>query len=145
MKNIISVFIFLSLFVMMGELSISATTVTTTTTITVTRADPGGSPPFASCPMPGIGCTLQTTITTTTTTPITIDQVSGKRVINANVGPVVGKIGSVQFSVSDRSLVFPSGVTLTIIHSDEYPQLVNTVIPLAGITTDSNGDYSVIF
>jgi hypothetical protein len=145
MKNIISVFIFLSFFVMMSELSFSATTITTTTTITVTRADPGGSPPFKDCPFPGTGCTLQTTTTTTTTTPITIDQVSGMWVINANVGPIVGKIGTVQFSVIDRSLVFPTGATLTIIHSDEYPQLDNTVIPLAGIATDSNGNYSVAF
>ncbi len=135
----------MSLFIMMSELALSVTTTTTTQTVEVTREDPGGSPPFSNCPFKGVGCTLRSTTTTTTTTPIIPSPNEGYFVLNANVGPIVGQIGTNQFSVSDRSLEFPIGTFLTIIHSDEYPQLDNTVIPLAGITTNSTGDYTVTF
>ncbi|HRP02789.1 MAG TPA: hypothetical protein PLE30_09100 [Candidatus Kapabacteria bacterium] len=135
----------LSLLIMMSGVLFSKTTVTTTTTITVTRADPGGSPPFTSCPFAGVGCTIQTTVTTTTTTPIIMDNATGDWVINANTGPMIGQVGSNQFVLSDRSLVFPNGTTLTILHSDEYPRLDNTVISIAGILASSLGNYTVRF
>lgn len=127
----------------------SETKIKSTTTVTVVRKDPGGPGAPSDCPDQGSGCTLSREVEIENAAIITSNPIGPGYILTGNIGTLEGEVirsgNPVTFNSTDKIITFPSGTNIQITVCTEYPSLVNQVIPVGGITTDSSGNFTVQF
>lgn len=127
----------------------AATAKTITTTTTVSRKDPGGVAPI-SCPDQGTECTVTTTITTEIKIAnVEFNSITGVYKLTTNIWGLTGTVDrdgqSFHFNHAEQAITFPSGSFVTITECFDFPELNNYSVNIAGITSNSSGDYIVYF
>lgn len=109
------------------------------------KLDPGGAPPILACPDDGKGCWVSCDEG---------EKVSSIEYLGSNnyklttyislKGEIERANESIEFNPI-QTITFVSGETVRITSSTEYPDLVGELIDLNGITTGTDGSYSVYF
>lgn len=80
---------------------------------------------------------------------ITINPSGPGYILTGNIGTLEGEVirnGNPEtFNSTDKIITFPSGTSIQITECSDYPSLVNQIVPVGGITTDSSGNFTVQF
>lgn len=117
----------------------------TKTTITVVRQDPGGQVPTA-CPFLGTGCVIVKVIEEETSE---ITPHFPGYMLSVTGTPMLVQVErngqTVSSTATNSSITFPTGSVYEIVSSTDYPSLVGTLVNVTGVTTNSNGGFSVFF
>ncbi len=118
-------------------------------TVSVVRKDPGGPGVPSDCPDQGTGCTLSREVEIENIAIITSNPIGPGYILTGNIGTLEGEVirsGNPEtFNSTDKIITFPSGTSFQITECSEYPSLVNQIVPVGGITTNSSGNFTVQF